>query len=136
MHTTRLGIGIDLDLPYEEALTRTTEALRTEGFGILTSIDVQATMRQKLNKDFRKYTILGACNPPLAYRALEADLEIGTLLPCNVIVYEVEPGRSAVIAMSPGSAMSMAAATPELEAVAHEAETRLHRVLGSLEHPA
>jgi uncharacterized protein (DUF302 family) len=136
MNTTRLGISINLNLPYEEALVRTTEALKAEGFGVLTSIDVQATMKQKLNKDFRKYTILGACNPPLAHRALEADLEIGTLLPCNVVVYETEPGRSAVIAVSPASVMGMAGAAPALEAVAREADTRLRRVLIALEGAA
>jgi len=122
-------------LPYEQALTRTTEALKAEGFGVLTTIDVQQTLKQKLDQDFRKYAILGACNPPLAHRALRAELEIGLLLPCNVIVYETTPGRSTVAAMAPIAALGIVGDNGELQEVAREADRRLRRALASLEEP-
>lgn len=137
MRETRYGIGVDVALPYEQALDRATAELKAEGFGILTTIDVQATLKQKLDKDFRKYTILGACNPPLAHRAFEAELEIGLLLPCNVIVYETSPGRSVVAAMAPMAAIGMLGGDPALKDVAREADERLRRMLTALEraHP-
>jgi uncharacterized protein (DUF302 family) len=98
---TRYGLRVDVGLEYDAAVERATEALREEGFGILTTIDIKETLKKKLDRDFRKYVILGACNPPLADRALAAELEIGLLLPCNVIVYEREPGQSTVAAMAP-----------------------------------
>jgi uncharacterized protein (DUF302 family) len=134
MKETRYGIGIEVALPFEQAVERATEALKAEGFGILTTIDVKATLKQKLDKDFRKYTILGACNPPLAYRAFEAELEIGILLPCNVIVYETAPDRSVVSAMAPIAAIGMLGGNPALKDVAREADERLRRVLAALEH--
>lgn len=85
---SELGFQSTLNLPYETALEKVVEALKTEGFGILTNIDVKETMKNKLNADFRKYRILGACNPPLAHKALSARPDVGLLLPCNIIVYE------------------------------------------------
>jgi uncharacterized protein (DUF302 family) len=134
MEETRYGLRLDLKAPYEEALERTKTALQKEGFGVLTTIDVQATLKQKLGRDFRKYVILGACNPPLADRALHAELEIGLLLPCNVVVYEREAGTSSVAAMAPLPAMGIVG-NRELEDVAREADARLRRALQSLETP-
>jgi uncharacterized protein (DUF302 family) len=132
MEETRYGLRVDLNVPYEEALERATAALKEEGFGVLTTIDVRQTLKQKLNKDFRKYTILGACNPPLADRALHAELEVGLLLPCNVIVYERAPGTSSVAAMAPLPAMSIVG-NPALQDVATEADARLRSALQRLE---
>jgi uncharacterized protein (DUF302 family) len=119
-----------LDLPYAQAIERVTAALKDQGFGILTEIDVQATLKQKLGADFRKYTILGACNPPLAHQALTSELEIGLLLPCNVIVYEDDGGS--VISIADPIAMLQLADNPSLEPVAKEARTRLQRVIAAL----
>ena len=132
MEETRYGLRIDVNVPYEEALERTTAALQKEGFGVLTTIDVRQTLKQKLDRDFRKYVILGACNPPLADRALHAELEIGLLLPCNVIVYEREPGTSSVAAMAPLPAMGIVG-NRELEGVAREADARLRSALQRVE---
>ena len=101
MKETRYGLRVDLPVPYTEAIERTTAALKTQGFGVLTTIDVRQTLKQKLDRDFRPYAILGACNPVLADRALHAELEIGLLLPCNVVVYERGPEASTVAAMAP-----------------------------------
>jgi len=131
---TRYGLRVNLNVPYEEALERATTALKEEGFGVLTSIDVKQTLKQKLNRDFRKYVILGACNPPLADRALHVELEVGLLLPCNVVVYEREPGTSTVSAMAPLPAMSIVG-NEELRIVAMEADARLRRALARLEAP-
>jgi uncharacterized protein (DUF302 family) len=133
MKESRYGMGVDVALPYDQAVERATEELKKEGFGILTTIDVQQTLKQKLDKDFRKYTILGACNPPLAHRAFEAELEIGLLLPCNVVVYETEPGRSVVSAMAPIAAMGVVGGNPALKDVAREADEKLRRALRALE---
>lgn len=135
MKETRYGMGVELAIPYEAAMERTIEALKQEGFGILTTIDVKQTLKQKLDKDFRKYSILGACNPPLAHRALQGELEVGLLLPCNVIVYEGEiPGRSVVSALAPMAALGIVGGNPELKEVAREADERLRRALAALEH--
>ena len=119
-----------LDLPYAQALERVTAALKDEGFGILTEIDVQVTLKQKLGADFCKYSILGACNPPLAHQALTTDLEIGLLLPCNVIVYEDDGGS--VVSIADPVAMMHVANNPLLEPVAAEARDRLRRVMAAL----
>jgi uncharacterized protein (DUF302 family) len=129
---TAYGLRVEVSSTYEQAVERTTAALKAEGFGVLTTIDVRQTFKQKLDKDFRKYLILGACNPPLAHKALEVELEIGLVLPCNVIVYESGPGTSVVAAMAPLSAMSVVG-NPGLTPVAQEADQRLRRALRTLE---
>jgi uncharacterized protein (DUF302 family) len=132
VETTRYGMRLEVPVDYDRAVEQTAAALKEQGFGVLTTIDVKSTMKQKLDKDFRKYVILGACNPPLAHRALETELEIGLLLPCNVIVYETEPGKSVVAAMAPVGAMGVVG-NPALLPVAQEAEQRLRRALDALE---
>ena len=121
-----LGFQSTLNLSYDLALEKVTEALKAEGFGILTSIDVKETMKKKLDVDFRKYTILGACNPPLAHKALTARPDVGLLLPCNVIVYE-EGDRTVINIIDPMS-MTNFIQDPALESVAAEARQRLERV--------
>jgi uncharacterized protein (DUF302 family) len=132
MEDTRYGMRVAVEAPYEAAIERTKQALQKEGFGVLTSIDVQQTLKQKIDRDFRKYVILGACNPALADIALHAELEIGLVLPCNVVVYEREDGGSVVAAMAPLPAMAMVG-NARLGAVASEADVRLRRALSSLE---
>ncbi|MFQ6132816.1 MAG: DUF302 domain-containing protein [Armatimonadota bacterium] len=127
---TELSLNASLDLPYAQAVARVREALKQEGFGILTEIDVRETLKQKLDADFKRYVILGACNPPLAHRALSAEDQVGLLLPCNVIVYEAEAG-TAVQALNP-LAMGQFFTAPEVQAVAQEAYGRLQRSLASL----
>ncbi len=127
---TAYGISTKLDMPFEDALERVKAALQSEGFGVLTEIDVQDTLKQKLQVDFRKYQIIGACNPPLAHKALQSELEVGLLLPCNVIVYE-EDGGTTVTAFDPAAVMGLAN-NPALEDVAREAKERLTRALESL----
>ncbi len=136
MRESRYGMGVEVGLPYEAAIEQATEALKKEGFGILTTIDVKQTLKQKLDKDFRKYVILGACNPSLAYRAFESELEIGLLLPCNVIVYETRPGVSTVSALAPLVALGMVGGPPALKDVAKEADERLRRALLALKASA
>ncbi len=125
-----LALRVKLNIPYEQAVERVTAALKEEGFGVLTEIDVKATMKKKLDVDFRKYVILGACNPPLAHRALTTELEIGLLLPCNVIVYQ-EDGGSVVSIVDPISMLGVVQ-NPALEPVADEARARLQRVAQAL----
>ncbi len=120
-----------LGLPYSQAVNRVTEALKEEGFGVITEIDIPKIFNQKLGKDFRKYVILGACNPGLSFRALSTDLEAGLLLPCNVVVYEDETG-SAVRILDPMKMIGVANNTT-LDSVADEANTRLKRVIARLE---
>ena len=133
MEETRYGLRVEVPANYEQAIERATEALKAQGFGVLTTIDVKRTFKQKLDRDFRKYIILGACNPPLADRALHAELEVGLLLPCNVIVYELSPGHSAVSAMAPLAALGIVGDNRELQSVAGEADRRLRAALAALE---
>lgn len=125
------GISVRLALPYEEAKEAAVAALKTEGFGVLTEIDVKATFKKKLDVDFRKYAILGACNPPFAYKSLTTELNIGLLLPCNVIVYEDEDGGSVVSAIDPLVAMSVVN-NPELGPTAEKVAQKLKNVIDSL----
>jgi uncharacterized protein (DUF302 family) len=120
-----------VNLPFDEAITRVTEALKKEGFGVLTDIDVRATMKKKLDVDFRNYRILGACNPPFAHRALLAEDKIGTMLPCNVIVQEHAPGEVEVAAVDPVASMA-AVDNPDLGGIAAEIRSRLQRVVEGL----
>ena len=129
--TTELGIRANLNLPYEQALEKTIAALKAEGFGVLTEIDVKATLKQKLNADFRRYVILGACNPPLAHRALSANLDVGLLLPCNVTVYEEGDG-AVVTAVDPVAMLSMMKDDQVVWDVAEEAKAKLKRAIESL----
>ena len=131
--TTRYGISTTVNLPYDAAVERTREALRAEGFGVLTEIDVRATLKQKLDVAFRPYIILGACNPPLAHQALTAERDIGLLLPCNVIVYAAdEPGRSVVAAMDPVEALALSG-NDDIRPLALEVRSRLERALTAIE---
>ena len=133
MEETRYGLRIEIPLGYDRAVEHATAAIKAQGFGVLTTIDVQQTLKQKLDRDFRRYVILGACNPALADRALRAELDVGLLLPCNVIVYEVSPDRSVVSAMAPLAALGLVGDNPELQSVAHEADGRLRSALTALE---
>ena len=133
MEETRYGLRVEIPVDYERAVEQATAALKEQGFGVLTTIDVQQMLKQKLGRDFRKYVILGACNPPLADRALHAELEVGLLLPCNVVVYEVSPGRSVVSAMAPMAALGIVGDNKELQTVAKEADARLRGALSALE---
>ncbi len=129
------GFGATVPLPFDEAVARVTEALQAEGFGVLTSIDVKATMKNKLNVDFERYTILGACNPPLAHRALTLEPEVGLLLPCNVVIREV-PGKGEQphtrIEIADPVAMLGIVQHPQMQDLAHEAKVRLQRVIAAL----
>ena len=119
-----------LAIPFEQALERTVEALKKEGFGVLTEIDVQATLKRKLDADFRPYRILGACNPPFAHKALLAERHIGIMLPCNVVVQQAEGGTE-VSAVEPLAAMAPVQ-NPALAEVAKEVSVKLRRVIDSL----
>ena len=120
-----------LDMSFDGALNRVVDELKKEGFGVLTDIDVQMTLKKKLDVDFRKYRILGACNPPFAYKALQAESRIGTMLPCNVIVQETERGEVEVSAIDPISSMQ-AIENPELQDVANQVQAKLKKVVESL----
>lgn len=129
--STDLGLRVTLDVPYEEAIAKATAALKEEGFGVLTEIDVKATLKKKLDADFRRYVILGACNPKLAYQALQTELDLGLLLPCNVIVYETDEGQSIVSIIDPLSMMGVVD-NESLQEVASQAKERLNRVTEKL----
>ncbi len=129
---TPYGLNIQVALPYELAVERAREELSKEGFGILTEIDVRATFKKKLDVDFRPYVILGACNPPLAHRALTAESDIGLLLPCNVIVYAGNtPDSTNVVAIDPVVQLGITG-NAELGPVADDVRRRLERVLANL----
>jgi uncharacterized protein (DUF302 family) len=126
-----LGVTVRVNTDFETAIPRVTEALKAEGFGVLTEIDVKETLKNKLAVDFRPYRILGACNPPLAYQALQIAPEVGLLLPCNVIVYQVEKDAIVVSLVDP-IAMLGVLAYPQLRPVAEDARARLNRVAAAL----
>ncbi len=121
------GFSKLVNMPFEQAVEKVTEELKKEGFGVLTTIDVKETMKKKLDVDFKKYVILGACNPPFAFKALQAEEEIGLLLPCNVIVYEKNGG--AAVAVFDPMVMSQIIDNPALQPIADEVRARLQRVL-------
>jgi uncharacterized protein (DUF302 family) len=130
--TTRYGLSTTVRLPYAEAVARTREELAKEGFGVLTEIDVQATLKQKLEADFRPYVILGACNPPFAYRALQAERDVGLLLPCNVVVYAGdEPGTSVVAMLDPEEMLKLTG-REDIADVAEQVKAKLARALTAL----
>lgn len=120
-----------IQAPFDAAIDKVTAALKEEGFGVLTDIDVRATLKQKIGVDWRPYRILGACNPPLAHRALQAEDKIGTMLPCNVIVQDVGNGQVEVAAIDPAASMERVG-KPELTDLAHTVRTKLQAVLASL----
>lgn len=124
------GYKRQVSLPYAEALQRTRQELQKEGFGVLTEIDVKETLKKKLNVDWDNYIILGACNPPFAYQALQAEKDIGLLLPCNLIVYE-DTGKTYVSTILPTVAMSMIE-SPRLAGIAVQVEAKLKKVVDSI----
>ena len=132
--TQPLGHEVLLAQPFDEALARVRAALKVEGFGILTEIDLRQAFREKLGREFRPYVILGACNPPLAYAAVEADPQVGLLLPCNVTVEATGPATSTVRLTDPEVLLggSAAAGTPALREIARDAGARLARVAAAL----
>jgi uncharacterized protein (DUF302 family) len=124
------GFSKTVDLSYEQTLAKVTAELKKEGFGVLTSIDVKETLQQKINKDFKKYTILGACNPPIAYKALQEEEELGLLLPCNVIVYEKD-GKTQVSIFDP-MVMAWILENDMMKPIATEVQEKLQRVLAAV----
>jgi uncharacterized protein (DUF302 family) len=116
---------------FEDIVKKTTEVLKEEGFGVLTDIDVKATLKKKLDVDFKKYRILGACNPPFAFKALQVEDKIGTMLPCNVIVQELAEGKIEVAAIDPIVSMQ-AVQNPDLHAIADQVQKKLKKVIASL----
>ena len=131
MEETRYGLRVEIPVSYEQAIERATAALQAQGFGVLTTIDVKQTLKQKLDRHFRKYVILGACNPRLADRALHAELEVGLLLPCNVIVRAEADGRTTIGFMDPEAVLGMVD-KPEVHALGKEVRERLLRVCKAL----
>ena len=130
MDRVEYGVGRDLTEPYEKVLPRVLEALKAEGFGVITEIDVKKTMKEKLGVDGRPHVILGACNPKLAHAALEVEADLGLLLPCNVVVYETDAGTR-VAAVNAGAMLGMVG-NDRLAPIADEVQTPLDRVLESI----
>lgn len=126
-----IGMKKPLTMSFDDALTKVPEALKSEGFGVLTEIDVQNTLAQKLQVSFRKYRILGACNPTLAHRALSAEIDAGVMLPCNVIIYEGDDGQTVVNVVDP--LQTLARESAPLESIAKEAREKLQRALERLD---
>lgn len=120
------------DITFDEAVIKITDALKKEGFGVLTEIDMKTTLKNKLDVDFRNYKILGACNPPMAYRALQAEDKIGTMLPCNVIVQEMGPGTIEIAAVDPAASM-LAVKNDQLMAIAEIVRDKLKKVMNNLQ---
>ena len=130
---SKYGFSRTLDVSYEEAVKKTTAALKEEGFGVLCEIDIKEKLKEKLGVDFRRYIILGACNPPLAYKTLQEEINIGLLLPCNVVVYEAdEVGRSVVAAVDAQAMLSVVGSNPTLDSIAAEVNEKLKRVVAQL----
>lgn len=125
------GFSRIVDCSFEKAVETVTEELKKEGFGVLTTIDVEETLKNKLNVDFRKYLILGACNPPFAHKALSAEINMGLLMPCNVVVYENDQ-KETVVALFDPSVMTRVVDTPGISELAAELKGRLERVFGRL----
>ncbi|WP_159518543.1 DUF302 domain-containing protein [Sunxiuqinia indica] len=119
------------DYSFDEAVEKVTEELKKEGFGVLSEINIHEKLKEKLDVDFRKYRILGACNPPSAYKALQAENKIGTMLPCNVIVQKLDNGKTEVAAVDPVASM-MAVGNADLESIAKEISTKLQKVIDAL----
>ena len=132
MQKTRVGFKTQLRGSFDEVVERTRHALREEGFGILNEVDIKATLKEKLAVDFRKYLILGTCNPSLAHEALSKNLEIGLLLPCNVTVWEGEGGQIVVSAVDPQTLISLAESDEGLRKIAQTASEKLERALSTL----
>ena len=132
--STPLGLNVELALSFDAAVTRVREALKQEGFGVLTEIDLRAAFRDKLGRDFRPYMILGACNPPLAFTAITADPSVGLLLPCNVTVEWISDVRTGVRLTDPEALLSAVVlqGSPDLASVARDARNRMQRVVDSL----
>ena len=134
MEETRYGLRVVVPLAYEQAVERASEALKAEGFGVLTMIDVKQTLKQKLDREFRKYVIFGACNPPLAFKAITADPSVGLLLPCNVTVESLSDRVARVRLTDPEALLASVVldGAPELRSVARDARERMLRVAESL----
>lgn len=126
------GIRKTLNLPYSEAVARTKQALQEQGFGVLSEIDMQEKLKEKLDVDTTPYVILGACNPPLAWKALQAEQEIGLLLPCNVIVYDTGHGETVVSAVDPNAMLSFLSQNAVVAEVAKDARRRLEAAIESI----
>jgi uncharacterized protein (DUF302 family) len=133
LHQTKYGFSRTVNLSFEEAIVKARSVLKEEGFGVLSEIDIKEKLKEKLDVDFRRYTILGACNPALAYRTLQEEINIGLLLPCNVVVYEAdEAGKSVVAAVDARAMLSVVGSNPTIDSVATEVNEKLRRVIDGI----